>query len=605
MRVNTQLSFFILFAAISYAANAQPLKVTTTVDRTTVALNQRLALTVTLSGDGAQKVERPSPPDLGEALRLLGAGGTSQNIQLMNGKMSVEMSSTFYYIAAKEGRFTIPPIKAVYQNTEYASNPIDIEIVASSQQPSTPVTPPGEQTDLSELLFVRTLVNKSRVYQNEPVVVTYRIHTQVNVAGYALSQLPETTGFWVEDIESQAVTREEEYRGKRYTVADIKKMAAFPTSPGVKTIGALAMTCEVRLQNRRRSRDIFDSIFEDPFFTRTVKQEVFAPAVKVEVMPLPEENKPANFSGAVGSFTLDASVDRREVKANEAVTLTVKIAGQGNIKILPTPALQLPADFTSYDPTISQTVQANDRGVRGSKTFEYVLIPRFPGEKKIKSIEFAYFDPQKGEYQVLKTPEITLSVAKGDQEILSVGSGLSKEDVQLIGRDIRFLKLQSSRFESINRQVYLRPLYLLVIILAALCLLGVAGYQRYSDKLNENQALARSKKASRTVRKRLHSAHQALKADEGVAFYGELSRALLGYISDKLNLAEAGVVSQELEKLLTERQVGKELVAELLRILQICDYYRFGLGQTDKKEMEAVYQQAKTLLVKLGRSKPL
>ncbi|MBN1541951.1 protein BatD [candidate division KSB1 bacterium] len=596
-------SIFILLAGLMTCASAQVLQVAASVDRSTVGVNQRLALTITLSGEAAQKVGRPTPPDLGESLKFLGSSGTSQNIQFVNGRMSVEMSSTFFYQALKTGRVILPPIKVVYQNKEYASNPIEIEIVASTPGQPTPGSSASgrDEQDLSEMLFVRTLVNKTRVYQNEPVLVTYRIYTQVNVTGYALTQLPETAGFWVEEIDAQAATREEVYQGKRYTVADIKKLAVFPASSGSKTIGPMGLSCDVRLPSQRRSRDIFDSFFDDPFFRRTVKQTLYSPAVTIEVLPLPDADKPAGFSGAVGRYTLDASVDRREVKANEAISLTVKLAGQGNIKTLPVPNLQLSSDFEQYEPKISQKVQADAEGVRGSKTFEYVLIPRFPGEQKIKSIEFVYFDLVQKRYRTLKTPEITVQVAQGEGSLVSLGPGLSKEEVRLIGQDIRFIKLKNSEFQPIGRLLYMQPVYLALLIVPFLVLMGAVGYQRYSEQLNRNQALARSKQAGRQARKRLGSAHKALKAGSGKVFYAELSRALLGFVSDKLDLAEAGVTSDIIEKRLVQKNIDREWIDDLLKLLQTCDYFRFGLGDSRKDEMAALFQQAKTLLVKLEK----
>ena len=335
--------------------HAQPLSVTSTVNQTTVAVNQQLALTVEFSGQAAQKVGQPELPDMGGYLTFLSSGGTSQNISFVNGKMSVSKSFTYYYLAAKEGSFTIPAIKVTHDGKTYSSEPININITKGSSQSQHPQqaapSPQTEEGASSEDLFVRTFVNKKQVYQGEPILLTYRIYSAVNVSGYSISKLPETTGFWVEDIESpqQPEVKQEVLNGKRYVTADIKKLALYPTSSGTKTIGPMVVQCEVRVQQRRSSRDVFDSFFDDAFFGRTVRQSVAAPKVEVTVLPFPAQNKPASFAGAVGQYDLNATVDKTDVKTDKAVTLTVTLSGTGNIRLLPKPEVTIPADFEQYD----------------------------------------------------------------------------------------------------------------------------------------------------------------------------------------------------------------------------------------------------------------
>ncbi len=180
--------------AASVIGAAQPLSVTTTVSRTTVAVNQQIVFTVELSGQGASKIGQPELPDMGGYLTFLGSGGTSQNISVVNGKMTASKTFTFYYVAAKTGTFTIPPVKVTYKNKLYQSKPITITITQSP-------TETRKQGGSSEKLYVRAIVSKKSVYQNEPVIVTYRIYAAVTVTGYSMAKLPETTGFWVEDVE--------------------------------------------------------------------------------------------------------------------------------------------------------------------------------------------------------------------------------------------------------------------------------------------------------------------------------------------------------------------------------------------------------------------
>jgi len=598
-------TFFLILVAAS-GLQAEPLSITATVSRTRLAVNQQLALTIELSGDGAQRAEQPELPDMGGYLTFLGSGGTSQNMSFVNGKMSVSKSFTFYYLAAKAGTFTIPPIKVVHKNKTIQSQPITLTITPSSTPPSPDRQKQGRTDNKnSENLYIRTLVNKKTVFQNEPIVVTYRIYAAVSVTGYSIIKLPETTGFWVEDIEMppQPEVKEEIINGQRYVTADIKKMTLFPTSPGKRSIGPLSLQCEVKEQTRRRSRDIFDSFFDDGFFGRTVRKTISSPIAEINVKPLPRIDKPDSFSGVVGQFKITASVDKNTVKTDEAVTLTVTLSGVGNIRTLSEPVVQIPPDFEQYEPTISEKIDRTNGVISGSKTFEYVLVPRFPGMQRIKPIEFSYFDPKTKSYKIVRSPELLINVEKGAGQIVrSGGSGLSKEEIKYVGQDIRFIKLVSDDFRPIGDRLYKRDLFF-VLLVFPLLLLGIAfSYQKHVEKLSGNIAYARSRKANAMAKKRLSKAKTFLKPDMQKEFFAEVSNALTGFAADKLNLSRAGLISDELEKEFSKRGVSNELTKEYFDLVRMCDFQRFAPATVNAEEMTNSYATAKKLIIKLDKA---
>jgi hypothetical protein len=603
------LKKFILFLYVAASvAMAQPLQVTVSADRTSLAVNEQLVLTVGLTGDGANSVGQITLPDVGEYLALLGSGGSSQSIQIVNGSMSVQKSFTYFYQAVKEGTVTIPAISVNYKGNNYSSSPVVIQIGRSSAPAAggaatSPSLAPADASD--EDLFIRAAVNKRTVYPNEPVIVTFRIYTRVNVASYGINKLPDTGGFWAEDFTQQGQqpqTRQEVINGRKYVVADIKKMALFPTSPGSKAIGAMMLDCDVRMQSRRRSNDIFDNFFEDPFFGRTVRRSVSSKPITIDVMPFPEENRPANFSGLSGQFRLSANVDKQDVKTNEAITLKVAISGDGNIRTIPKPVVQLPADFEQYEPKINESIQRQGDVVSGGKTFEYVLVPRFPGQQRIRPIQFSYFDASARQFRILSTPEIAIKVEKGSGDVATVPSGLSKEEVRFIGQDIRFIKMQSPRWRRAGYAFYRSGWFLALTFFPLLALAGAFAHRRHLDKLSGNIAYARSRGANRMAMKRLAKAAQLCQEKTQKEFYAEVSRALTGFAADKLNVAQAGIISSELEKRLRAHGLTEEHLRNYLELLQTCDFQRFAPANESQGEMDAFLKKAKEAIINLEKS---
>lgn len=583
------------------------------LDQNRVTVGQQFSVSVEASGSGARKLSSPQLPDISKFADFLGSS-SSQSIQFINGSMSVSKTLIYYYRATRAGAFTIPPIVAKVKGRTYKTNPLTIIVqqraasqpppVAGKQAPSTvPNMNTRKKSGLNQSLFLRALVNRRRVYQNEPVVVTFRIYTRVSVTGYGIKSLPKTKGFWAEEIPmpQRPQTQNEILNGVKYAVADLRKMVLFPMAPGKKVIDPMVVTCQVRVRNNRRSRDIFDDFFNDDFFGKQIEKDIQSRPITINVLPLPEEGKPADFSGAVGQFQMGAKVSKDSVKANEAVTLTVKISGSGNIKMLPKPKLIVPPDFERYEPKITEKINRTATGVHGYKTFEYVLIPRFAGDQRIAPISFSYFDPVRKSYQTVHSPEFVIHVKPGAESVVSLGEGLSKEDVRLIGKDIRFIKTQPPEFRKMNRLFYKMAFFWLILFFPMIVLGGAFGYKRYQDRLKENVAFARSQRANQVAKKRLQNARRVLAVDTQKQFFAEISKALLGFLGDKFNLPTAGIMTDEVEKLMREHQVDKETIRSYLDCLRICDFQRFAPANSTLEEMQRCFNDANQAIIRLEK----
>ncbi len=584
-------------------ALAVDLTITMSVDARVVAVNQPFTLIVEYSGAQANDAPAPELPDLSAFASYLGASGTSSSFQFINGRMSVSKTYTFRYLAVKEGEFEIPPVQVSYKGEVFKAQPITVQVVKSPTPAPQPQAgrqpaPAGGESGLEENLFLRAIVDRRRVYQHQPVVVTFRIYTRVEVTSYAITKLPATTGFWAEELPlpQQPVQRQEVVDGRQFVVADLKKMVLFPTSPGKVTIDAMGIECEIRQPRTRRPRDFFESFFDDPFFDRVVRKPIYSAPVTVEVLPLPEQNRPADFAGAVGSFRISAALDKAEVETNEAVTLMVKIGGTGNIMMVKEPRVSIPTDLEQYKPKVSEEINRGGETISGSKTFEYVLVARFPGEHHIKPIRFSYFDLSSGSYRTLSTPELVLRVRKGAREAVAIGGAMTKEEVRLIGQDIRFIK-SDLRLRPRGRHGAVPGLVWGMTVFPLLIFLGALAYRRHLDRLAGDVAYARSRRANRLAMSRLHKAKGLIGTKTEKEFYAEVGRSLLGYVADKLNISAAGLLSEEAERQLLAGGAPPAQVEAWMACLRECDYRRFAPTTSTVEQMKQFYERAKAALV--------
>jgi hypothetical protein len=602
----------VLGLAGASGSRGQDLSIRTYVDRNVVGLNEQFTLSIELTGKGANSASDPEIPQIGQFASYLGSG-SSQNIQFTNGKMSVTKVTSCYFVATSVGKYKIPPVQVTYNGTPFASAAIDMEVQQSGTKAQSQPQPSAQTQAAAQPgagpaegdLFVRAIVDKRQVYQNEPVVVTYKIYTRVNVSNAGISKMPATAGFWTEEFEmsQQQKPVSEVLDGKKYTVATVRRMALFPMSPGSKTIDPLVLDCEVAVR-APRNRDPFGDFFDDSFFFggRTVRKQIQSKPVTIEVLAFPEAGKPADFAGNTGRFRISASADKRSVKTNEAITYKIAVEGDGNIRQIQAPAVAFPTDFEVYPPKTTETISRSGSGISGRKTFEYVLIPRVAGEETLKPVALGFFDPVSKSYKSVRTESIPLQVAQGSETYTTVaGSGLSKEEVRLIGQDIRFIKMSPPVFRRIGASRIPRGLLGAVLLLPLLALAGAFAYRRRLNRISGDVAYARGIRANSAVRRRLSAAKRLTGVETQKQFYAEAGNALQGYLGDKLNIAEAGMISCEVEKILRGKGAGEEAVSDVFECLSVCDMKRFSPETATVDEMKAFLRKVESAIMRLEK----
>ncbi len=602
--MNRKIHYLLVGILLTVSARAEDIQVKSYLDRTSVGLNQQFSLMVEISGSEAQSADA-SPPSLDQFAVFLGSS-SSQNMQWINGKTSFSRILTFQYQAVKSGMFSIGPIQVKAGGKTYSTDPLQITVSPSSQPPVTQqARPPGPGADAGQIgdtdLFLSVSASKEKVFVNEPVIVTYTIYTRVNVSSFEIMDQPQTTGFWVEEypLGRSPRTYSQVINGKRYTAAVIRKMAIFPMSAGKKRLDPLQLNCNVRV--RSRSNDIFDDFFNNDMFGRTVSKRVQSKALSVQVIELPQEGRPAGFSGVVGRLQLSTELVKTDLSTNEAVTYRIKVEGEGNLKTLPKPEVSFPADFEVYPQDDKLTVERGESSISGSKIFEWVLVPRAAGNRKIEPVSLSVFDPVSASYKILRGRGYDLRVKKGTDSETARPSGLSKEEVQLLGQDIRFIKTEDSDFFPIDRPP-LTGLFFWIVLLFPLPLLsGAFLYRRHRDRLASDLAYARKRRAGRAARKQLARARNCLSGGNEKEFYTEVSRALMGFLADKLNLPEAGLVRDEIRSHLRKRNVTQETISAVIDCLDTCDRQRFAPASADMEQMKKFLHNCGRILSRLDR----
>ncbi|MCX6640991.1 MAG: BatD family protein [bacterium] len=616
--VNTELNLFqvqpktmrriilltaIILLAYGCAASAAEINFRAATDRNTLSMSESLTLSFHLEGK-MSNVPDPQMPDLSD-WNVLSGPNESSSFQFINGQTSYSKDWSFVLNPKRAGQLTIGSALLTIKNLTYRTDPITVTVsgqaspAPSSAQPlpTPPSSAPQSGSEPSEL-FVRVNADNTNIYQNQQVILTYTIYTRVNVNGFEVSKLPSTPGFWQEDFQQaqQPPVRDEVISGRHYRAAQIRQVALFPTRSGDLTIDPLEVTCQVQMQDtQRRRRDPFDMFFDSPFAGyRTEKRVVSTQPLTLHVKPLPEDGRPADYSGSVGDFNLIVDLDKQAVKTNEALTMTVRFNGSGNIKALPKPNFSAPSDFEAYDPKESVQVDKSGGRVTGTKTFEYILIPRAPGKTRLPPISFSYFDPASRSYRTLTGGGYDLEVAKGSGELASSVPGIAREDVKLLAEDIHYLKTPQ-RLLRIGPPRDLSFGYWALMILPPLLALllwwgaRMLGGAALQAKLRSHKAYDRAKRQMREIGKTSASSKPEI-------VFGGVHKILMDFISEKLNAPASGLKEEEILEKIAENQIEAAMVEEVKNVFLECNFARFTSGNVEAQQKDQIVRRAEQIV---------
>lgn len=538
---------------------------------------------------------------------------SSSSTSIINGVRTSSRTLTFTCILRpkKEGTYKIPAATINVEGKQMTSEELTVKVLPPDQRGSAAhqsgsqssgrgaVTSSQNGSISDDDLFIVATVNKKKVYEQEAILLTYKIYTTVNLTNVS-GKMPDLKGFHTQEVEMPKGNREfqlEHYKGRNYRTIVWSQYVLFPQQSGQLEIPSI--TFEGTVAQRVQNYDPFEAFFNGGSSYVNVQKPIRTPKLTIDVSPLPT-GKPASYSGGVGEFSISSSISTTELKENEAVTLKLIISGTGNMKLIKTPEVNFPADFEVYDPKIDNKFTLKIGGQSGNKVIEYLAIPRFGGTYSIPPIEFSYFDAKSGTYKTLTTPEYTLNVAKGSGSTSTsapVGY-VSKEELRLLGQDIRYINLKEASYHPRGYFFFGTIGYWMWYIVPFAIFAVLMIIYRKQAVENANIAKTRTKKAGKVATRRLKMAKKMMAEKDKAGFYDETLKAIWGYLSDKLNMPLSELSKDNITAELTACQVPDSLIEECEKLLSECEFARYA-PTLSGSSMETIYEKVAALMNKL------
>ncbi|MGM0530547.1 MAG: BatD family protein [Bacteroidota bacterium] len=571
-----------------------------------VKVGQQFRLTYTIN----KEAKDFRSPDLRHFTVLAGPStSSSTNVSVVNGKMTKNYQLQFTYIlqADETGEFTIPPTTVKVDGETYESDVVQIEVIdendssanqkskQADQQQSNSQSEDVEPSD--EDLFVKVLVSKTNVYREEPVVATIKLYSKLDISGLENVDFPDFEDFYKQEIETQPLRQleKENVNGEIYGTGVLKKYLLFPQKTGSITIKPFEVDCIVQQKVEGESRSPFQDFFGSH---KNVRKSIESEPVQINVKSLPGD-EPNSFTGGVGSFKMEASLDKHSVQTNEGVTLNIDISGKGNLKVLEPPKMDFPPDLEVYDPKVSDDITVSESGANGTKTIEYLIIPRYAGNYRIPSIDMSYFDPNTGSFNRMQTQPMTLNVAEGEGDTATdFLSTYSKQDLNIIDSDIRYIQTKNFDYKKRGEFLFGSGEFYAVYAGGIAVFFVVLFIRRKKIKENADVAMIKNRKANKFARRRLKMALKYLKAGEEDKFYEETLKALWGYLGDKLGISVAELSRDKAKEILSEKQIPESLTDQFLELIDNCEFARYA-PSGGMEQMDELYNHSISVISRL------
>ncbi|MDP8203587.1 MAG: BatD family protein [Candidatus Tenebribacter mawsonii] len=579
-----------LFAQILFS---QSLTIESYVDKTKIGVSDLLKFTIEISGEKVGNIATPRLPKIKNFENLGSSTSSSSNYSIVNGKMTSEVTKSFTYSFRpnKTGNHLIPPITLKIKDKTYTTDPIHIKVLEGSTQPAPPTSPsftqqPDSSVDLSDNLFLKANISKTKVFEEEPVIVEYKLYSRYDISNLAFAGDTNFEGFWKEDIyKPESINFEREtYNGIMYNVMLIRSVALFPTKSGTLKIPSVTLNVDVRTQ----SHSFFD-------FGTTKRYNIKNDPISVQVNPIPTTNKPVSYSNAVGKFKLTSNVSETNLNVGDSFTYTITISGTGNLKQFDIPQLKEVSNLRFLDPEIATDINKNK--ISGKKTIKYLIIAQEKGNYSLPEVPFTYFDTSSRNFKTIRTKPFQLSVGEGD--LTFVASSSAQSIVSMEGSDIGFIITDSDLTSNIN--YYDKFLYWFIWFIILLFIPASIYYSKEQTKLAGNIDYIRQKQANKILKKYMKEAN-IFAAKEDPGFYAAAQQGLSSYLADKLKEPRGSSTEEIISKMISVN-VPNMLVERIKTLFETCDQARFMPGGFSKEKIEADYTLMKETITEIMKCK--
>lgn len=534
---------------------------------------------------------------------------TSSSTSIYNGKVttSKEVRYTYTLQATQEGTFTISPASIVVDGQKYSSNALTIKVLpedkaAQAQQSQRGGVGQGSSVSNAgspDRLFVKANFSRTKVMEQEAILVTYKLYAKDDVVGMQNVKMPDFKDFLVQEIElpQNRGMKKESYNGQNFATYEIYKAILFPQHAGNITVDKFSCSVAIRVRVQRQSRGFFDSFFDS---YQDVEKTLVTGKSTINVTPLPQP-KPVGFSGVVGSLQMNTKVSATELESNKPVTVKVTITGSGNMKMLKNPELQFPKDFEAYEPKVTNDFNTTTSGQQGKKTIEYLVIPRHKGDFTVPAAVISYYDVNSHSYKTLSTDEIHFRVTKGSdapEGAADMQNVQDQERVEMLAKDIRYLDNSQLQLRQPEDYLITSLLYWLCYLVIILLTIALLIFFRKKIKDNANVALQKNRGANKVARKRLKVADREWRAGHKEVFYDEVLKALWGYTSDKLSIPLSDLNKDSMCECLTAKGVDPQTIEQFTALLNECEFQRYAPSGDANSAMEHTYKEAVNLISK-------
>ena len=593
--------FILLFLMLAWVAFADAQRLVVNAP-SQVSVNENFRLTYTVNTQNAKDFRIGSIPD---ALEVITGPYTSSqsSFQMVNGHTSSTSSMTYTFIlcASKGGTFIIPPANVVANGKRIASKAVKVKVSGESQNNGGAPRMHDDADDQPRLrdagtpvsgrdLFIKVSANKRRVHEQEPILLTYKVYTLVDLTQLD-GKMPDLTGVHTQEIPQpqQKSFHLERVNGRPYRCVTWSQYIMYPQMTGKLEIPSITFNGTVIQQNR--NVDPFEAFFNGGSGYIEVKRAIKAPGMTIQVDPLPK--RPANFSGGVGKFNISAQINKNEVKANDPVTIRVVVGGTGNLKLIKQPVVNFPTDFDKYDAKVTDKTKLTTNGVEGNMIYDFLAVPRNQGKYVIPAIEFVYYDVDANAYKTIKTQSFNLDVAKGDGN-----SNASVDYSDLKDKDIHPIKEGGYEVQDVHDIFYGSVAYWVTLSVLFVVFAGVLIVFRKRAIDNADITKLKVKKANRIATKRLKYASTLMLKNDHDKFYDEVLRALWGYVGDKLNMPVEQLSKDNIAERLATKNVDEETISMFIRAVDECEFNRYAPGDV-KGNMNQTFEAAMTAIIKI------